>query len=55
MGDNLFALLEPANQIYVPYSVMNSMENVIYSLKDPKDIDAFKEEAKNWGYQRTMN
>ncbi|MDA2073785.1 ABC transporter permease [Bacillus cereus] len=45
-GGQSFALLEPANQIYVPYSVMNSLENAIYSLKDPKDIDAFKEEAK---------
>ncbi|MED2919810.1 ABC transporter permease [Bacillus thuringiensis] len=44
-----FALLEPANQIYVPYSVMNSLENAIYSLKDPKDINAFKEEAKKLG------
>ncbi|KAA0760652.1 ABC transporter permease [Bacillus sp. AR2-1] len=48
-GGQSFALLEPANQIYVPYSVMNSMENAIYSLKDPKDIDAFKEEAKKFG------
>ncbi|PEM26758.1 ABC transporter permease [Bacillus wiedmannii] len=48
-GGQSFALLEPANQIYVPYSVMNSMENVIYSLKDPKDIDAFREEAKKLG------
>ncbi|MED3586272.1 ABC transporter permease [Bacillus thuringiensis] len=45
-GGQSFALLEPANQIYVSYSVMNSLENAIYSLKDPKDIDAFKEEAK---------
>ncbi|WP_242319895.1 ABC transporter permease [Bacillus cereus group sp. BfR-BA-01349] len=48
-GGQSFALLEPANQIYVPYSVMNSMEKAIYSLKDPKDIDAFKEEAKKLG------
>ncbi|MGZ9653430.1 ABC transporter permease [Bacillus cereus] len=48
-GGQSFALLEPANQIYVPYSVMNSLENAIYSLKDPKDIDAFKEEAKKMG------
>ncbi len=48
-GGQSFALLEPANQIYVPYSVMNSLENAIYSLKDPKDIDAFKEEAKKLG------
>ncbi|MGY1465278.1 ABC transporter permease (plasmid) [Bacillus toyonensis] len=48
-GGQSFALLEPANKIYVPYSVMNSMENAIYSLKDPKDIDAFKEEAKKLG------
>ncbi|MGE7928341.1 ABC transporter permease [Lysinibacillus xylanilyticus] len=48
-GGQSFALLEPANQIYVPYSVMNSLENAIYSLKDPKDIDAFKEEAKKFG------
>lgn len=48
-GGQSFALLEPANQIYVSYSVMNSLENAIYSLKDPKDIDAFKEEAKKLG------
>ncbi|MDA2519852.1 ABC transporter permease [Bacillus cereus] len=48
-GGQSFALLEPANQIYVPYSVMNSLENAMYSLKDPKDIDAFKEEAKKLG------
>ncbi|MDA2385079.1 ABC transporter permease [Bacillus cereus] len=48
-GGQSFALLEPANQVYVPYSVMNSLENAIYSLKDPKDIDAFKEEAKKLG------
>ncbi|HDR8142001.1 TPA: ABC transporter permease [Bacillus cereus] len=48
-GGQSFALLEPANQIYVPYSVMNSLENAIYSLKDPKDIDAFKEEVKKLG------
>ncbi|PEX25543.1 ABC transporter permease [Bacillus cereus] len=48
-GGQSFALLEPANQIYVPYSVMNSLENAIYSLKDSKDIDAFKEEAKKLG------
>ncbi|HDR4463799.1 TPA: ABC transporter permease [Bacillus cereus] len=48
-GGQSFSLLEPANQIYVPYSVMNSLENAIYSLKDPKDIDAFKEEAKKMG------
>ncbi len=30
-------------------SVMNSLENAIYSLKDPKGIDAFKEEAKKLG------
>ncbi|EJQ22213.1 ABC transporter permease [Bacillus cereus] len=48
-GGQSFALLEPANQIYVPYSVMNSMESAIYSLRDPKDIDAFKEEAKKLG------
>lgn len=48
-GGQSFALLEPANQIYVPYSVMNSLENAIYSLKDPKDIDTFKEEAKKLG------
>ncbi|MEB9670226.1 MULTISPECIES: ABC transporter permease [Bacillus cereus group] len=48
-GRQSFALLEPANQIYVPYSVMNSMESAIYSLRDPKDIDAFKEEAKKLG------
>ncbi|MGE7621473.1 ABC transporter permease [Viridibacillus sp. NPDC096237] len=48
-GGHSFALLEPANQIYVPYSVMNSLENAIYSLKDPKDIDAFKEEVKKTG------
>lgn len=48
-GGQSFALLEPANQIYVPYSLMNSLENAVYSLKDPKDIDAFKEEAKKLG------
>ncbi|MES5896433.1 FtsX-like permease family protein [Bacillus cereus group sp. RP43] len=48
-GGQSFALLEPANQIYVPYSVMNSLENAMYSLKDPKDIAAFKEEAKKLG------
>ncbi|MED3526309.1 ABC transporter permease [Bacillus thuringiensis] len=48
-GGQSFALLEPANQIYLPYSVMTSLENAIYSLKDPKDIDAFKEEAKKLG------
>ncbi|MGG4267317.1 ABC transporter permease [Peribacillus simplex] len=48
-GGQSMAVLEPANQVYVPYSVMNSLENAIYSLKDPKDIDAFKAEAKKLG------
>ncbi|PFA08438.1 ABC transporter permease [Bacillus cereus] len=55
MGQNPPPMMNPANKLYMPYSTLKKLETdegmsssiqVVYLLKDPQDIDAFKEEAK---------
>ncbi|KKZ90784.1 ABC transporter permease [Bacillus wiedmannii] len=55
MGQNPPPMMNPANKLYMPYSTLKKLETdegmsssiqVVYLLKDPQDIDAFKKEAK---------
>ncbi|MED1411162.1 MULTISPECIES: ABC transporter permease [Bacillus] len=54
MGQHAPPIMDPANKLYMPYSTMKKLETdegmgsiqVVYFLKDPQDIDAFKKEAK---------
>ncbi|KZD44971.1 ABC transporter permease protein [Bacillus cereus] len=55
MGQNPPPMMNPANKLYMPYSTLKKLETdegmsssiqVVYLLKDPQDIDAFKIEAK---------
>ncbi|KMN44331.1 ABC transporter permease [Bacillus sp. LK2] len=54
MGQQAPPIMDPANKLYMPHSTMKKLEvdqgmssiQVVYFLKDPQDIDAFKKEAK---------
>ncbi|MBE5106689.1 ABC transporter permease [Bacillus thuringiensis] len=54
LGQQAPPIMDPANKLYMPHSTMKKLEadqdmrsiQVVYFLKDPQDIDAFKKEAK---------
>ncbi|KXY34432.1 permease [Bacillus cereus] len=54
MGQQAPPIMDPANKLYMPHSTMKKLEidqgissiQVVYFLKDPQNIEAFKEEAK---------
>ncbi|MED0963966.1 ABC transporter permease [Bacillus paramycoides] len=54
LGQQAPPIMDPANRLYMPHSTMKKLEadqgmssiQVVYFLKDPQDIDAFKKEAK---------
>ncbi|MBE7128784.1 ABC transporter permease [Bacillus mycoides] len=54
MGQQAPPIMDPANKLYMPHSTMKKLEidqgissiQVVYFLKDPQKIEAFKEEAK---------
>ncbi|MED0905538.1 permease [Bacillus cereus] len=54
MGQQAPPIMDPANKLYMPHSTMKKLEvdqgissiQVVYFLKDPQNIDAFKKEAK---------
>ncbi|MDH2889025.1 MULTISPECIES: ABC transporter permease [Bacillus cereus group] len=56
IGGSVSPMMEPANKIYMPHSTLKKLEagqkasssvmQAVYYLKDPKDIDAFRQEAK---------
>lgn len=54
MGQQAPPIMDPANKLYMPHSTMKKLEvdqgmssiQVVYFLKDPQYIDAFKKEAK---------
>ncbi|PEM08969.1 ABC transporter permease [Bacillus wiedmannii] len=54
MGQQVPPIMDPANKLYMPHSTMKKLEidqgissiQVVYFLKDPQNIEAFKEEAK---------
>jgi len=54
MGQQAPPIMDPANKLYMPHSTMKKFEvdqgissiQVVYFLKDPQNIEAFKEEAK---------
>ncbi|MCM3747477.1 ABC transporter permease [Paenibacillus pasadenensis] len=50
-GGATLSLLDPANEIYVPFGLLqtSSPPTYTYYLKDPKDVDAFKKEALSIG------
>ncbi|AFU13347.1 ABC transporter permease protein [Bacillus thuringiensis MC28] len=54
MGQQAPPIMDPANKLYMPHSTMKKLEvdqgissiQVVYFLKDPQNIEAFKKEAK---------
>ncbi|MGH1283903.1 ABC transporter permease [Bacillus toyonensis] len=54
MGQQAPPIMDPANKLYMPHSTMKKFEvdqgissiQVVYFLKDPQNIEAFKKEAK---------
>ncbi|MDM5193805.1 ABC transporter permease [Bacillus hominis] len=54
MGQQAPPIMDPANKLYMPHSTMKKLEvdqgissiQVVYFLKDPQNIEAFKIEAK---------
>ncbi|OTY18960.1 permease [Bacillus mycoides] len=54
MGQQAPPIMDPANKLYMPHSTMKKLEidqgissiQVVYFLKDPQNIEAFKGEAK---------
>ncbi|OQR56680.1 ABC transporter permease [Bacillus sp. CDB3] len=54
MGQQAPPIMDPANKLYMPHATMKKLEvdqgissvQVVYFLKDPQNIEAFKEEAK---------
>ncbi|QWI38151.1 ABC transporter permease [Bacillus mycoides] len=54
MGQQAPPIMDPANKLYMSHSTMKKLEidqgissiQVVYFLKDPQNIEAFKEEAK---------
>ncbi|PHG66809.1 ABC transporter permease [Bacillus toyonensis] len=54
MGQQAPPIMNPANKLYMPHSTMKKFEvnqgissiQVVYFLKDPQNIEAFKKEAK---------
>lgn len=54
MGQQAPPIMDPANKLYMPHSTMKKLEidqgissiQFVYFLKDPQNIEAFKEEAK---------
>ncbi|EJS07843.1 ABC transporter permease [Bacillus mycoides] len=54
MGQQAPPIMDPANKLYMPHSTIKKLEidqgissiQVVYFLKDPQNIEAFKEEAK---------
>ncbi|QUG84251.1 ABC transporter permease [Bacillus nitratireducens] len=54
MGQQAPPIMDPANKLYMPHSTMKKLVvdqgissiQVVYFLKDPQNIDAFKKEAK---------
>lgn len=54
MGQQAPPIMDPANKLYMPHSTMKKFEvdqgissiQVVYFLKDPQSIEAFKKEAK---------
>ncbi len=54
MGQQAPPIMDPANKLYMPHLTMKKLEidqgissiQVVYFLKDPQNIEAFKEEAK---------
>ncbi|WP_242272824.1 ABC transporter permease [Bacillus cereus group sp. BfR-BA-01310] len=54
MGQQAPPIMDPANKLYMPHSTIKKLEvdqgissvQVVYFLKDPQNIEAFKKEAK---------
>ncbi|MEK7016398.1 ABC transporter permease [Bacillus sp. FSL R9-9410] len=54
MGQQAPPIMDPANKLFMPHSTMKKLEvdqgissvQVVYFLKDPQNIEAFKKEAK---------
>ncbi|WP_144508582.1 ABC transporter permease [Bacillus mycoides] len=54
MGQQAPPIMDPANKLYMPHSTMKKLEvdqgissvQVVYFLKDPQNIEAFKKEAE---------
>ncbi|PGV62730.1 permease [Bacillus cereus] len=54
MGQQAPPIMDPANKLYMPHSTMKKLEvdqgissiQVVFFLKDPQNIEAFKKEAK---------